>query len=123
MHGVENRLESRLVEKKRKIYGMCSIIPRPRQRQFNDSRLRGKERMSTMLSSDATYSNGDVSFWTLSRKERVTYLRSSRALRMFIEQSHDEVYGCIKGGSGNSREKRLTISMVEEEWLSEKKEV
>ncbi|GKA56307.1 putative reverse transcriptase domain-containing protein, partial [Tanacetum coccineum] len=41
---------------------------------------------------------------------------------MFIEQSHDEVYGCIKGGSGNSRGKRLAISMVEEAWLSEKKE-
>ncbi|GJZ76295.1 hypothetical protein Tco_0640760 [Tanacetum coccineum] len=48
---------------------------------------------------------------------------SSRALRMFIEQSHDEVYGCLKGGSGNSGEKRLAISMVEEAWLSEKKEV
>ncbi|GJT99038.1 hypothetical protein Tco_1094556 [Tanacetum coccineum] len=42
---------------------------------------------------------------------------------MFIEQSHDEVYGCIKGGSGNSGGKRLAISMVEEAWLSEKKEV
>ncbi|GJS80443.1 hypothetical protein Tco_0730324 [Tanacetum coccineum] len=72
--------------------------------------------MSAMLSSDATYSNGDVSFWTLSRS-------FSRALRMFIEQSHDEVYGCLKGGSGNSRGKRLAISMVEEAWLSEKKEV
>ncbi|GJU34381.1 hypothetical protein Tco_1182735 [Tanacetum coccineum] len=27
------------------------------------------------------------------------------------EQSHDEVYGCLKGGSGNSRGKRLAISM------------
>ncbi|GJX80428.1 hypothetical protein Tco_0328577 [Tanacetum coccineum] len=41
---------------------------------------------------------------------------------MFIEQSHDEVYGCLKGGSGNSGGKRLAISMVEEAWLSEKKE-
>ncbi|GKC31271.1 hypothetical protein Tco_1038565, partial [Tanacetum coccineum] len=41
---------------------------------------------------------------------------------MFIEQSYDEVYGCLKGGSGNSGEKRLAISMVEEAWLSEKKE-
>ncbi|GJY40833.1 hypothetical protein Tco_0428103 [Tanacetum coccineum] len=48
---------------------------------------------------------------------------SSRALRMFIEQSHDEVYGCLKGGSRNSGGKRLAISMVEETWLSEKKEV
>ncbi|GJS29994.1 hypothetical protein Tco_0490614 [Tanacetum coccineum] len=39
------------------------------------------------------------------------------------EQSHDEVYGCLKGGSGNSGGKRLAISMVEEAWLSEKKEV
>ncbi|GKD71992.1 hypothetical protein Tco_1326082 [Tanacetum coccineum] len=48
---------------------------------------------------------------------------SSRALRMFMEQSHDEVYGCLKGGSGNSGGKRLAISMVEEAWLSEKKEM
>ncbi|GJS99105.1 hypothetical protein Tco_0820275 [Tanacetum coccineum] len=39
------------------------------------------------------------------------------------EKSHDEVYGCLKGGSGNSGGKRLAISMVEEAWLSEKKEV
>ncbi|GJX35050.1 hypothetical protein Tco_0246607 [Tanacetum coccineum] len=39
------------------------------------------------------------------------------------EQSHDEVYGCLKSGSGNSRGKRLAISMVEEAWLSEKEEV
>ncbi|GJY83520.1 hypothetical protein Tco_0496896 [Tanacetum coccineum] len=42
---------------------------------------------------------------------------------MFIEQSHGEVYGCLKGGSGNSGGKRLAISMVEEAWLSEKEEV
>nr|GEV47700.1 hypothetical protein [Tanacetum cinerariifolium] len=48
---------------------------------------------------------------------------SSGALRMFIEQSHDEVYGCLKGGSGNSGGKRLAISVVEEAWLSEKEEV
>ncbi|GJT67031.1 hypothetical protein Tco_1018511 [Tanacetum coccineum] len=41
---------------------------------------------------------------------------------MFIEQSHDEVYGCLKGGSGNSGGRRLAISMVEEAWLSEKEE-
>nr|GEY83329.1 hypothetical protein [Tanacetum cinerariifolium] len=41
---------------------------------------------------------------------------------MFIEQSHNEVYGCLKGGSGNSEGKRLAISMVEEAWLSEKEE-
>ncbi|GKE81550.1 hypothetical protein Tco_1551550, partial [Tanacetum coccineum] len=37
--------------------------------------------------------------------------------------SHDEVYGCLKGGSGNSEGKRLDVSMVEEAWFSEKKEV
>ncbi|GJW40087.1 hypothetical protein Tco_0065932 [Tanacetum coccineum] len=42
---------------------------------------------------------------------------------MFIEQSHDEVYGCLKGGSENSGGKRLAISMVDEAWLSEKKEL
>ncbi|GJX29400.1 hypothetical protein Tco_0237479 [Tanacetum coccineum] len=36
---------------------------------------------------------------------------------MFIEQSHDEVYGCLKGGIRNSGGKRLAISMVEEAWL------
>ncbi|GJR85330.1 hypothetical protein Tco_0209341 [Tanacetum coccineum] len=42
---------------------------------------------------------------------------------MFIEQLHDEVYGCLKGGSGNSGGTKLAISMVKEAWLSEKKEV
>ncbi|GJX53465.1 hypothetical protein Tco_0281834 [Tanacetum coccineum] len=42
---------------------------------------------------------------------------------MFIEQSHDEVYGCLKCGSENSGGKRLAISMVEEAWLSVKEEV
>nr|GEW13087.1 hypothetical protein [Tanacetum cinerariifolium] len=41
---------------------------------------------------------------------------------MFIEQSHDEVYNCLKGGSENSGGKRLAISMVEEAWLSDKEE-
>ncbi|GKC56605.1 hypothetical protein Tco_1084203 [Tanacetum coccineum] len=80
--------------------------------------------MSAMLSSDATFSmemfpfghcpegNGDVS----------SLCSSSRALRIFIEQSYDEVYGCLKGDSRNSGGKRLAISMVEEAWLSEKKE-
>ncbi|GJY58169.1 hypothetical protein Tco_0458061 [Tanacetum coccineum] len=44
-------------------------------------------------------------------------------LRSKVRQSNDEVYGCIKGGSGNSRGRRLAISMVEEAWLSEKEEV
>nr|GEY12632.1 hypothetical protein [Tanacetum cinerariifolium] len=38
------------------------------------------------------------------------------------KQSHDEVYGCLKSGSGNNRGKRLAISMVEETWLSDKEE-
>nr|GEX98292.1 putative reverse transcriptase domain-containing protein [Tanacetum cinerariifolium] len=38
------------------------------------------------------------------------------------EQSHDEVYGYLKGGSGNSRGKRLAISMVVEAWLSDKED-
>ncbi|GKD56687.1 hypothetical protein Tco_1290074, partial [Tanacetum coccineum] len=41
---------------------------------------------------------------------------------MFIEQSHDEVHGCLKGLSGNSGGNILATSMVEEAWLSEKKE-
>ncbi|GJT31485.1 hypothetical protein Tco_0911760 [Tanacetum coccineum] len=53
-------------------------------------------------------------------KEMVTYLR---ALQMFIEQLHDEVYGCLKGSNGNSEGKKLVISMVEEAWLSEKEEI
>ncbi|GJY72773.1 putative reverse transcriptase domain-containing protein [Tanacetum coccineum] len=35
-------------------------------------------------------------------------------LSSYKEQSHDEVYDCLKGGSGNSGGKRLAISMVEE---------
>ncbi|GKB92741.1 hypothetical protein Tco_0965013 [Tanacetum coccineum] len=35
---------------------MCSIIPRLRRRYLNDSRLRGKELMSEMTSSDASFS-------------------------------------------------------------------
>ncbi|GJZ63858.1 retrovirus-related pol polyprotein from transposon TNT 1-94 [Tanacetum coccineum] len=38
-------------------------------------------------------------------------------------QSYDEVYGCLKGDSRNSGGKRLAISMVEEAWLSERKEI
>ncbi|GJU94343.1 hypothetical protein Tco_1319099 [Tanacetum coccineum] len=51
--------------------------------------------------------------------EEVKYLEYERA----IYQSHNEVYGCLKGGSRNSGGKRLAISMVEEAWLSEKEEV
>ncbi|GKD72205.1 hypothetical protein Tco_1330487, partial [Tanacetum coccineum] len=38
-------------------------------------------------------------------------------------QSHDEVYGCLKGDSGNSGGKKLDISMAEEACLSEKEEL
>nr|GEW45955.1 hypothetical protein [Tanacetum cinerariifolium] len=96
MRGIENRLESRLVEKKRRIYGMSSIIPRPRRRQIDDSRLMGKERMPTILSSDATLSMEMIPF----------------------EHCPEE-----NGGSRNNGGKRLSISMVKEAWLSEKKEV
>ncbi|GJV63303.1 hypothetical protein Tco_1474131 [Tanacetum coccineum] len=82
--------------------------------------------MSTMLSSDTTFSmemypfghcpegNGDIS--------STDGGLCTRVLRIFKEQSPDEVYDCIRGGSRNSRGKRLTISMVEEAWLSEKEE-
>ncbi|GKA74204.1 hypothetical protein Tco_0780506 [Tanacetum coccineum] len=60
---------------------------------------------------------------TYARCEDQELCSSSRALRMFIEQSHDEVYGFLKGGSGNSGGKTLAISMVEEAWLSVKREM
>ncbi|GKE42762.1 hypothetical protein Tco_1470046 [Tanacetum coccineum] len=78
--------------------------------------------MSAMLSSDATFSmemfpfghcpegNGDVS--------SVCFVSENNN-----KQSHNEVYDCLKGGSGNSGGKRLAISMVEEVWLSEKEDV
>ncbi|GJZ47910.1 putative reverse transcriptase domain-containing protein [Tanacetum coccineum] len=49
---------------------------------------------------------------------------SSRALDMFIDITRPEVIRLfLKGGSKNSGVKRLVISMVEEAWLSNKKEV
>ncbi|GKA20718.1 hypothetical protein Tco_0700707 [Tanacetum coccineum] len=99
--------------------------------------------MSTMLSSDATFSmeifsyghcpegNGDVSSVCFVR-ERKKYIKKKTNkdrddeldnVKTDGEQSHDEVYGCLKGGSGNSGEKRLAIFMVEGAWLSEKEEV
>ncbi|GKC23407.1 hypothetical protein Tco_1025557 [Tanacetum coccineum] len=104
---MEHSLEWKLEENNRTIYGMCSIIPKPKRIYFNDSRLKGKERMSTMLSSDA------------SRMEMFPFGHCPEG----NEQSHDEVYGCVKGGSRNSGGKRLAIFIVEEAWLSEKKEV
>ncbi|GKF53371.1 hypothetical protein Tco_0160281, partial [Tanacetum coccineum] len=62
--------------------------------------------------------NGDVSSKT--NEDRDDELDN---VKMDGEHSHDEVYGYLKGGSGNSGGKILAISMVEEAWLSEKKEV
>ncbi|GJU17596.1 hypothetical protein Tco_1145562 [Tanacetum coccineum] len=105
-----------------------------------------------MLSSDATFwmemfpfghcpeGNGDVSlvcfflnntssfllnhaFSTIEMANLLPPLFLEEAWLMRHEQSHDEVYGCLKGGSGNSGGRRLAISMVEEAWLSEKEEV
>ncbi|GKF85246.1 hypothetical protein Tco_0250144, partial [Tanacetum coccineum] len=61
--------------------------------------------MSAMLSSDATFSMEMLPFGHCPEGN---------------EQSHDD--GCLKGGSENSGGKRLAIFMVEEAWLSEKKE-
>ncbi|GKE67865.1 hypothetical protein Tco_1522026, partial [Tanacetum coccineum] len=89
----------------------------------------GKETMSSMLSSDATFStemfpfghcpggNGDVSSKTNEDKDD-----EIDNVKRDGEQSHDEVYGCLKGGSRNSGGKRLAISMVEDVWLSEMEE-
>ncbi|GJZ92664.1 26S proteasome regulatory subunit 6A [Tanacetum coccineum] len=94
---------------------------RLREKNECDSRLRGKERMSAMLSSDATFSmemfpfghcpkgNGDVSS-KKTNEDRDDELDNVKT----DEQSRDEVYGYLKGGSGNSGGKRLAISMVEE---------
>ncbi|GJY44286.1 hypothetical protein Tco_0432499 [Tanacetum coccineum] len=56
---------------------------------------------------------------------RIVYEFETRRMRdvRIKVSTHDEVYGCLKGGSGNSGGKRLAISMVEEAWLSEKEEV
>ncbi|GKD97129.1 hypothetical protein Tco_1381026 [Tanacetum coccineum] len=97
--------------------------------------------MSAMLSSDATFSmemfpfghclegNGDVSSVCFVRENNNNKEKNKDRddeldnVKTDGEQSHDEVYGCLKGGSGNSGGKRLAISMVEEAWLSEKEEV
>ncbi|GKF24576.1 hypothetical protein Tco_0076898 [Tanacetum coccineum] len=89
--------------------------------------------MSAMLSSDATFSmdmfpfghcpegNGDVSSVCFvsennnNNKERTNEDRDDELDNVKTdEQSHDEIYDCLKGGSGNSRGKRLANSMVEE---------
>ncbi|GJW29202.1 hypothetical protein Tco_0046077 [Tanacetum coccineum] len=99
--------------------------------------------MSAMLSLDATFSiemfpfrhcpegNGDVSSVCFVRENNNNNKEENkRRVRHELdnvktggEQSHDEVYGCLKGGSKNNERKILAISMVKEAWLSEKKEV
>ncbi|GKD32135.1 hypothetical protein Tco_1242913 [Tanacetum coccineum] len=101
--------------------------------------------MSSMLSSDATFSmemfpfghcpegNGDVSSVCFVREDNNNNNKEEKTneyrddeldnVKTDGEQSHDEVYGFLKGGSGNSRGKRLSISMVEETWSSEKEDV
>nr|GFA04776.1 hypothetical protein [Tanacetum cinerariifolium] len=120
----------------------------------------GKERMSVMLSSDATFSmemflfghcpeeNDDVSSVCFvsennnnnnnnNKEERYTREnnnnnnnnkkeeRYTRDRRGYIDETNPEVlHGSGHwGGSGNSGGKRLVISMVEEAWLSKKKDV
>ncbi|GKA03337.1 hypothetical protein Tco_0676118 [Tanacetum coccineum] len=98
--------------------------------------------MSAMLSLDITFSkeifpfghypegNGDVSSMCFVRERKKEIKKKTNKdrdneldnVKTDVEQSHDEVYGCLKGGCGNSGGKRLAISKVEEEWLSEKKE-
>nr|GEV18775.1 hypothetical protein [Tanacetum cinerariifolium] len=89
---------------------MCSIIPRPRQRKFNDSQLRGKERMSKMLSSDAAYSNGDVDIVS---KQMVTYLQKMcdrKTKSVFIEEKK-----CF-------RQRKDNVFVEEEEYFVEEKQ-
>ncbi|GJU74077.1 hypothetical protein Tco_1265482 [Tanacetum coccineum] len=69
--------------------------------------------MSAMLSSDATFSMEMFPFGHCP-KEMVDVSSNNQ---------NDRLFGCIKGGSRNSGGKRLTISMVEEVWLSGKKEM
>nr|GEX27835.1 retrovirus-related Pol polyprotein from transposon TNT 1-94 [Tanacetum cinerariifolium] len=77
--------------------GLFGVLLVDNVEEQSDSRLMGKERMSAMLSSDAAFS-----------------------MEMFpfghCPEGNDDV------SSENSGGKRLAISMVEEAWLSEKKE-
>nr|GEY76408.1 reverse transcriptase domain-containing protein [Tanacetum cinerariifolium] len=98
---------------------------------------RGKERMSMMLSSDATFSM-EMFLFGHCPKEMVTYLRCVSYAKIIIvviiikiiikkktnEDRDDELDNVQTngGGSENSRGNRLAISMVEEVWLSEKEE-
>nr|GEU63955.1 hypothetical protein [Tanacetum cinerariifolium] len=59
-----------------------------------------------------------------------TSLTMSRRMMLTYDKLHSQSYvallkhyGCLKGGSGNNGGKRLAIAMVEEAWLSEKKEL
>ncbi|GJV28326.1 hypothetical protein Tco_1384774 [Tanacetum coccineum] len=55
------------------------------------------------------------------RRTSSTKLRSSsRALRTFTEQSHDEVRGCFKGGSGKGGRKSIHISIAPSFYLTTK---
>ncbi|GKA96067.1 hypothetical protein Tco_0818162 [Tanacetum coccineum] len=98
-----------------------------------------------MLSSDATFSmemfpfehcpegNGDVSSVCFIRENNNNNNNNNKRRKKTkedrdenkldnVKQSHDEVYGCLKGGSGNSGGRRLAIYIVEEAWLNEKEE-
>ncbi|GKB91577.1 hypothetical protein Tco_0963849, partial [Tanacetum coccineum] len=80
-----------------------------------------------MLSSDATFSMEMFSFGHCPEGNGDKKTNEDRDdkldnVKTDGEQSHDEIYGCLKGGSGNSGGKILAISMVEEAWLSEKEE-
>nr|GEY54746.1 hypothetical protein [Tanacetum cinerariifolium] len=83
--------------------------------------LYGNSGNSQCVSND--FSDTLIDIYQMPKPEGSTQERSIRQSRSPREQSHDEVYGCLKGGSRNSKGNRLAISMVEEAWLSEKEEV
>ncbi|GJT49991.1 hypothetical protein Tco_0976148 [Tanacetum coccineum] len=86
-----------------------------------------------MILSRQRWMIGNLKVWVQSRRQLVAEERKCLVMDSDNnerynkpaagEQLHDELYGCLKGGSRNSGGKRLAISMVEEAWLSEKKEV
>ncbi|GJR22320.1 putative reverse transcriptase domain-containing protein [Tanacetum coccineum] len=81
-----------------------------------------KSKYSIHPGSDKMYQDLKKLYWWHNMKAIIAeYV--GKCLQIFIEQSYDEVYGCLKGDSKNSGGKRLAISMVEETWLSEKEEV
>ncbi|GJV40254.1 hypothetical protein Tco_1418694 [Tanacetum coccineum] len=100
--GIENRLESRLVEKKRKIYGNVFHHSLDLDKDYlKIQRLRGKDRMS----------------------DDVIFRRNYFEWRCFFGHCPMENGDVSSGGSRNSRGKRLAIYMVVEAWLSKKEEV